>query len=109
VDPKLAAHLQSEKVELDTFAIPWINCLLLRSLPLHLVWRLYDTYFCEDIALFHTFVCASFLTSFSASLRQMVFQEILMFLQTPPTAKWGNDEVEVLLSQAYLYKSLFAK
>lgn len=35
------------------------------------------------------------------------FQEILMFLQDMPTAEWGEEEVEPVLSQAYILSTLF--
>lgn len=92
----------------DLFVVPWINCLLLRSFPLELVWRLYDTYFAEgDIAKFHPYVCVAFLTSFADKLKQMSFQEALMFLQNPPTASWGTDQLEVLLSRAFLLQETY--
>ena len=35
------------------------------------------------------------------------FQEILTFLQDMPTSGWGEDEVEPVLSQAYILSTLF--
>lgn len=56
---------------------------------------------------FHTYVCGAFLSKWSADLRKMEFQEILLFLQSPPTTSWALDDIEVLLSEAYLWKCLF--
>ncbi len=109
VDPALSQHLQNEGIQYNTFAVPWVNNLLMRAFPLDLVWRLYDTYFSEgDISKFHPFVCAAFLTTFGAQLRSMDFQEAIMFIQNPPTATWANGDIELLLSQAFMYSSLFA-
>jgi hypothetical protein len=77
VDPALAKHFENEQIRYDLFAVPWINCLLLRAFPLELVWRLYDTYFAEGaIAKFHPYVCVAFLTTFASTLKQMSFQEV---------------------------------
>lgn len=35
------------------------------------------------------------------------FQELVMFLQKPPTEGWKVEDVECLLSQGYVYQSLF--
>lgn len=110
VDPNLAKHFEQENIQYNLFAIPWINCLLLRSFPLEMVWRLYDTYFSEgDIARFHPYVCAAFLTTFADKLKRMDFQEALMFIQNPPTNTWTNSDMELLLSQAFMYSSLWGK
>jgi hypothetical protein len=31
----------------------------------------------------------------------------MLFLQSPPTAHWEEKEVELLLSEAFMWKSLF--
>lgn len=31
----------------------------------------------------------------------------MLFLQSPPTATWTLEDIELLLSEAYLWKSLF--
>lgn len=37
----------------------------------------------------------------------MDFQEIMMFLQALPTRDWGEKEIEMLLSEAFIWQSLF--
>jgi hypothetical protein len=37
----------------------------------------------------------------------MEFQDIMVFLQSLPTDKWDERDVELLLSEAYMWKSLF--
>lgn len=37
----------------------------------------------------------------------MDFQEIMMFLQALPTKDWTEKDIELLLSEAYIWKSLF--
>jgi hypothetical protein len=37
----------------------------------------------------------------------MDFQEIMMFLQSLPTKDWTEKDIELLLSEAYIWHSLF--
>ncbi|RMZ84582.1 hypothetical protein DV737_g1171, partial [Chaetothyriales sp. CBS 132003] len=56
---------------------------------------------------FHLYVCAAFLVKWSEQLIKMNFQEILMFLQALPTRAWTEKDVEMLLSEAFVWQSLF--
>lgn len=38
---------------------------------------------------------------------RMHFQEVLMFLQELPTTEWGEENVEPILSQAFILSTLF--
>jgi hypothetical protein len=84
------------------FSFRWMNCLLMREFSIKAIIRLWDTYFVEDdgFETFHVYVCASFLLTWSERLREMEFQELVLFLQNLPTREWGPNEVETLLSQA---------
>lgn len=53
------------------------------------------------------YVCTAFLTHWSKQLKQLPQQDMLLFLQHLPTAEWGEDEVDELVSQAYVLQSLF--
>lgn len=52
--------------------------------------------------MFNLYVCAAYLVSFSKQLKQMDFQQLMIFLQNPPTDKWSEDDLESILSQAYV-------
>jgi hypothetical protein len=86
-----------------------MNCLLLREFHLRCVIRLWDTYISEKDGFedFHVYVCAAFLCQFSSQLQEMNFDELFGFMQGMPTADWGNVEIEMLLSQAYVLSTLF--
>lgn len=43
----LVTHLEGNGVEFFQFAFRWMNCLLMRELPFHLVIRLWDTCLAE--------------------------------------------------------------
>lgn len=56
---------------------------------------------------FHVFVCAAFLIKWSDQLLDMDFQEIITFLQNPPTREWKEADIEMLLGEAYIWQSLY--
>lgn len=37
----------------------------------------------------------------------MDFQEVMMFLQALPTREWTEKDIELLLSEAFIWQSLF--
>ncbi|KAF9101914.1 GTPase-activating protein [Mortierella sp. AM989] len=110
IDAPLAAHLQSQQVEFIQFSFRWMNCLLMREVTLQHTIRIWDTYLTEHphgFSEFHLYVCAAFLTKWSAELKRMEFQEIMLFLQDVPTDDWQDKDIELLLSEAFMWKSLF--
>ncbi|CAO3579045.1 unnamed protein product [Absidia cylindrospora] len=111
IDARLANHLQQEGIEFIQFAFRWMNCLLMRELPLKSTIRMWDTYLAEGssegFSEFHVYVCAAFLVKWSAKLQKMDFQEIMIFLQQLPTEDWQEKDIELLLSEAYMWKTLF--
>jgi TBC1 domain family member 2 len=110
IDPALYRHFEKEHIDFVQFAFRWMNCLLHREFPLHLLTRLFDTYMAEGeggFSSFHTFVCAAFLLKWSEKLQLLEFQDIIIFLQSPPTSIWTKEDIETLLSEAFVLKSLF--
>lgn len=110
IDAGLARHLEAEGVEFMQFSFRWMNCLLMRELSIRSVVRMWDTYLAEGesgFSDFHLYVCAAFLVKWSDRLVRMEFGEIMMFLQALPTREWTEKDVELLLSEAYIWKSLF--
>ncbi|KAF8318021.1 RabGAP/TBC [Clavulina sp. PMI_390] len=109
IDAPLAAHLQHEGVEFMQFAFRWMNCLLMREISVKNTIRMWDTYLVrtEAFSQFHLYVCSAFLVKWSAKLKEMDFQGIIMFLQSLPTQDWGDHEVELLLSEAFLLNSVW--
>ena len=53
------------------------------------------------------YVCAAFLVKWSRELQTMEFQDMMVFLQSLPTQNWTEKDVELLLSEAYMWKTLF--
>ncbi|KAI9173024.1 GTPase-activating protein [Blastocladiella emersonii ATCC 22665] len=109
IDAPLSAHLANENVEFIQFAFRWMNCLLMREVTHAATIRMWDAYLSEDGDLndFHVYVCAAFLVKWSKELRAKDFPEIMLFLQSPPTKEWTDKDIELLLSEAFMWKSLF--
>lgn len=110
IDVPLSAHLGSQNVEFMQFAFRWMNCLLMREISVQNTIRMWDTYLAEGpdaFSQFHLYVCSAFLVRWSEKLRQMDFQGIIMFLQSLPTQDWGDHEIELLLSEAFVLNSIW--
>ncbi|KAG7472686.1 hypothetical protein MATL_G00111700 [Megalops atlanticus] len=111
IDEDVHSHFQRYEVEYLQFAFRWMNNLLMRELPLRCTIRLWDTYQAEaeGFSHFHLYVCAAFLIEWRKEILSMVdFQGLLMLLQNLPTIHWGNEEVGLLLAEAYRLKYMFA-
>ncbi|KAL8704009.1 MAG: hypothetical protein Q9201_002814 [Fulgogasparrea decipioides] len=109
IDSGLAKHLENEGVEFMQFSFRWVNCLLMREVSVRCIIRMWDTYMAEEQGFsdFHLYVCAAFLVKWSDQLVKMEFQEIMMFLQALPTRNWTEKDIELLLSEAFIWQSLF--
>lgn len=110
IDPELLRHFEAEGVEFIQFLFRWMNCLLMREVSVQLIIRMWDTYLSETplgFNLFHVYVCAAFLIKFSSELKEKDFQDILLFLQNPPTSNWTENDIEVMLSEAFVWQSLY--
>ena len=94
----------------------------MRELSLDLILRVWDTYLAEHgadsaltytggdaqsdgFAVLHVYTCAALLKHYSSELMVMDFGELITFIQHLPTTGWSTKEVELLLSQAYVFKS----
>ncbi|KAM8975302.1 TBC1 domain family member 22B isoform 2-T2 [Pelodytes ibericus] len=111
IDDQVHFHFLKYEVEYLQFAFRWMNNLLMRELPLRCTIRLWDTYQAESegFSHFHLYVCAAFLIKWRKEiLDEEDFQGLLMLLQNLPTIHWGNEEIGLLLAEAYRLKYMFA-
>ena len=109
VDADLHKHLDEVGVLLLQVTFRWINCLLVRELPMRCAIRLWDTCLAEErgFRTFFPYVCAAFLCHFSDALKAKPTEDVHLFLTALPTSNWADDEVETLLSEAYILSTLF--
>ncbi|XP_022242995.1 TBC1 domain family member 22B-like isoform X1 [Limulus polyphemus] len=111
IDAPLHNHLEHHSVEYLQFSFRWMNNLLMRELPLKCTVRLWDTYLSETdgFSTFHLYVCAAFLKHWSRDLlAEKDFQGIMLMLQNLPTLNWGDEEISLLVAEAYQLKFTFA-
>nr|XP_033814605.1 TBC1 domain family member 22A isoform X1 [Geotrypetes seraphini] len=111
IDEQVHRHLHRYEVEYLQFAFRWMNNLLMREVPLRCTIRLWDTYQSEPegFSHFHLYVCAAFLVRWRKEiLEEKDFQGLLILLQNLPTMHWGNEDIGVLLAEAYRLKFVFA-
>ncbi|KAG8420817.1 GTPase-activating protein [Metarhizium acridum] len=109
IDATLSKHLEQEGVEFIQFSFRWMNCLLMREISVRNIIRMWDTYLAEEqgFSEFHLYVCAALVVKWSDRLVKMDFQEIMMFLQSLPTKTWTEKDIELLLSEAFIWQSLY--
>ncbi|XP_050371195.1 GTPase-activating protein GYP1 [Argentina anserina] len=109
IDEPVSRHVEEQGLEFLQFAFRWFNCLLIREIPFQLISRLWDTYLAEGDALpdFLVYIFASFLLTWSEELKKLDFQELVMFLQHLPTNNWTDKELEMVLSRAFMWHSMF--
>ena len=109
IDGDLQSHMEKEGLELLHFTVRWFNCLIMRELPFALVCRLWDTYIAEgdNIKSFVVFVALALLVSFSEKLQGMDFQGMIIMLQKLPTTGWSYKDLELILSEAFLWTQIF--
>jgi len=111
IDGDLHNHLVNNDVSYLQFSFRWMNNLLMRELPVKASIRLWDTYLSQvnGFSHFHLYVCAAFLIHWKSELlKKHDFHTLLMFLQNLPTAKWGDQEINLLVAEAYRLSYLFA-
>lgn len=111
INNELHRHLENQHVEYLQFSFRWMNNLLMREIPLRCTIRLWDSYLAEsqDFASLHLYVCAAFILRFSNDLiREKDFQGLMLMLQNLPTHNWQNEEIGMLLAEAYRLKYMFA-
>ncbi|CXJ04820.1 TBC domain protein, putative [Plasmodium berghei] len=110
VDKSLFNHIYDNNIDFIQFSFRWVNCLLLREFPIDISIRLLDTYISDisDIFTdFHPYICAVFLVHWSKHLKQMDFQQMLLFMQRFPTQNWKIQDIESILSEAFVLKNAF--
>jgi len=61
----------------------------------------------EGFSQFHCYVCAALFLHFAPQLKEMEYQDSIMFLQNLPTADWTENELDMLLSKSFELKSLY--
>lgn len=111
IDQSLIDHFDEQGLNFLQFSFRWMNCLLMRELNIDLIIRMWDTYIAEfpnGFNEFHVYVCLLFLMKFSDDLKEMEFQDIILYLQDlSKTQNWKVDDVELMMSELFIWQSLY--
>lgn len=109
VDEGLSRHFKTQEVTMIQFAFRWFNCLLVREFPLRLVFSLWDAFMSEPdgFSAYAVYVAAALCLNWSAALKSMPFQDIMLFLQSLPTEDWQERELQEVLAHAYQFYRWF--
>jgi hypothetical protein len=72
--------------------------------------RLFDTYIaCEDdYPTFTLYLLVAIMVKFSNQLQNLNFDDIMRFMQKPPTKEWTEKDLETIISEAYVYRSHYS-
>lgn len=111
VNYNLHKHLEDQNVEYLQFSFRWMNNLLMREIPLRCTIRLWDSYLSErsDFASLHLYVCAALLLKYGDDLlREKDFQGLMLMLQSLPTHNWNDDDISLLLAEAFRLQFTYA-
>ena len=96
--PDLYRYFETEEVEPNDWAMPWIRFMLSRELPLHCICRLYDQYFATDDFDLHYYVCLAILDHFQEEIMEMDYSEIRVYLRFLPAEQL---DMEKIIKSAY--------
>jgi len=109
IDIELFQHFEENQIDFSYFSFRWIFCLLVREFPLKVGLRLFDTYIADEqgFSVFHLYVCAALLLKWSLKIKKMNFTDIMLFLQNMPTKDWREEDIEMIISEAFVFKSLY--
>jgi hypothetical protein len=106
VNPALAKWIAGEGIPYCEFAFRWMNCLLVREVPIAMALRLWDLYvaYPTKISTTHVYVCAAFLSGLSGRLCGRSREQFVVTMQGLSQEEWPKDTVDVILAQAYVYE-----
>lgn len=111
IDKDFHKHLENNEINYLQFSFRWMNNLLTREIPLRCSFRLWDTYLAEldNFPTFQLYVSAAFLLHWKDKLlKEQDFQGLIIFLHNPPTQKWTDVDVGMLLADAHRLMFMFA-
>lgn len=108
-DKPLQKHFKDNETEIFHFSFRWCLCLLLREFPLNLSIKLMDYYLTEEYSQDELciYLMLSLILKFSFEIKQRKKEQIIIFFQNLPTQNWGDQDIQLLVSEAFTLRSLF--
>jgi hypothetical protein len=110
VDGALHTWIRGEDVLYNDFSIRWMNCLLFPAFRIPLILRIWDLYLSQvsRTAALQVCMCAAMLTSISRQIQCSRQTELLTFIKGIGPDFWTEDQLELILAQAYVYEQSFS-
>jgi len=107
-DKELYDHFYDNEIEVFHFGFRWCFCLLLRDMPINIAIKLMDYYLTEEYSQDElcVYLILALLLRFSFKLKTLKREQIIIFLQNLPTSNWGDQDIQLLVSEAFTLKSL---
>ena len=108
-DINLYNHLKNNDVEVYHFGFRWCFCLLMREFPIELSIKVIDFYLVEDYPPIElcVYLMLALLLKFSFRVKKLQREQIIMFLQNLPTQNWGEEDIKILVAEAFTLRSFF--
>jgi hypothetical protein len=105
-DKELFDLFVENQIEIFHFAFTWNFCLLMREFPVLLSIKLIDYYLTEDIDTnqFCLFLILALILKFASTVKNLTGEDILLFFQNIPTFNWGFQDIQLLVSEAFIIK-----
>lgn len=71
--------------------------------------RLFDTYISyeSEYPSLMIFILIAVLEKYANKMLELKSDELMTFVQKLPTKEWKEEEIEVVIAEAYVYKKLF--
>jgi hypothetical protein len=112
IDSELFKHLEQvdpSQYIFKVFSLRWLFSLLIREFSQRVAIRLFDTYISDEqgFSVLHLYVCASILLKWSKKLKKMNLDNIMLFLQDLPTKQWSEQDLDVIIAEAFVFKTLY--
>lgn len=108
-DAELLKQMEDNDIQMFHFGFRWILCLMLREFPVQLSIKLLDFYLTEDSppGEFCVYLAATLFLKFSFKIKTLKKEQIVIYLQNLPTHNWGEQDVLLLVSEAFTIRNLY--
>ena len=105
--PTFKKSLEQEEINYQDFAIPWMNCLLVREFKIPLLLRVWDLYLAQHQKVGQTvvYICSAMLDLVTPMFEETNPNEYREKLKILGPDFWTLDNLETILAQAYIIEN----
>ena len=110
-DPELIQILEEIDYTPEKCTYRWVNNILTREFNMQQLIMIWDKIIAEEEEVndYLVYVCAALLMMFSKDIKKLAEtpDEIIMYIQDLPTAKWKDDDIKLLMAETYQLQTLY--